>query len=153
MSPRAKQEQLCLIKGKEVRRFENQGRNRRNAEHTSTVKYRNHMDEPRPSTSGPHPRETHRCSGCHKLGHYGGNCPVTEVRQQPATAGELAPNPSRPTAVWPHGQPLACDRPRGPHMGEVGWENDEFEHSTEDMSDDKEAPSRSQEDKLDRAGI
>jgi hypothetical protein len=38
-------------------------------------------------------------------------------------------------------------------MGKVGWEIYEFEHSTEDMSDDEEAPSRSHEDKLDRAGI
>jgi hypothetical protein len=122
MLSRANQEQLCLVKGKEVRQpqFENQGRNRENVERTSTVKYRNHRDKLGPSTSRPHPRETHRCSRCHKLGHYGGNCPVTEVKQQPGTAGEPAPNPSRPTAVLPQGQPLASDRPRGPLFGEVG---------------------------------
>jgi hypothetical protein len=126
MSLRAKQEQLCLVKSKEVQQaqFVNKGRNRRNAEHTSTVKYRNHMDEPGPSTYGRHTRETHLCSRCYKLGHYGGNCPVAEVRQQPATAGEPAPNLSRPTAILPQGQPLALDRPRGPHIGQVGWDNE-----------------------------
>jgi hypothetical protein len=38
-------------------------------------------------------------------------------------------------------------------MGEDGWEDNKWEHSTEDMSDDKEAPSRSHEDQLDRAEI
>jgi hypothetical protein len=48
MSSRAKQEQLCLVKGKEVRQpqFENPNCNWRNMDHTSTVKYRNHIDEP-----------------------------------------------------------------------------------------------------------
>jgi hypothetical protein len=38
-------------------------------------------------------------------------------------------------------------------MGEVGWDNDEFEQSIKNMSDDKEVSRRSHEDKLDRAGI
>jgi hypothetical protein len=122
MSPRSKQEQLCRAKGKEVRQpqFENQGRNQRNADHTSTAKLRNHMDEPGPSTSGSHPRETHQCSRCRKLGHYGGNCPALEVTQQLATEVEPPPIPSRPTAIRPQGQTLVSDMSRGPHMGEVG---------------------------------
>jgi hypothetical protein len=155
MAPRAKQEQRCLVMGKEVRQsqFENQGRNRKEAEHTATVKYRNHRDDPGTSTSEPHPRETHWCSRCHKLGHYGDDCHVPEVRQKPAAAGEPAPKLSRPTAVLPQGQPLVSDRPRGPHFGEDGWDNEEFENSTPDMSGNEEAPSRSHEDKLQKAGM
>jgi hypothetical protein len=44
MTPRAKQERRCLVKGKEVRhpQYENHGRNRKEAEQTATVKYRYH---------------------------------------------------------------------------------------------------------------
>jgi hypothetical protein len=113
----------------------------------------NHRDDPGPSTSEPHPRETHRCSRCHKLGHYGGNCHVTEVKQKPAAARESAPKLSRPTAVLPKGRPPVSDRPRGPHFGEECWENKEFENSTPNISDDEEAPSRRHEDKLEKAGM
>jgi hypothetical protein len=111
------------------------------------------MDKPGLSTFGSHPRETHWCSWCCKLGHYGRNCPALEVTQQPAKELEPSPILSRPTATRPQGQTLASDRPRGPHMGEVGWDDDKWEHSTEDMSDAEEVPSRSHEDQLDRAGI
>jgi hypothetical protein len=50
MTPRAKQERLCLVKGKEVRhpQYENHGRNREEAELTATVKHRYQRDDPGP---------------------------------------------------------------------------------------------------------
>jgi hypothetical protein len=60
---------------------------------------------------------------------------------------------SKSTPYCHMGQPLVSNRPRGPHFGEVGWDNNEFENNTEDMSDDEEAPNKSHEDKLEKAGM
>jgi hypothetical protein len=84
MTPRAKQERLCQVKGKEVHhpQYENHGCNRKEAEETATVKHRYHRDDLGPSTSSAHPREMHRFSQCHKLGHYGDNYPMTKAKRR-----------------------------------------------------------------------
>jgi hypothetical protein len=130
--------------------FENHGRNQRDAGRTSTVKLRNITDDSWPSTLTSQPRDAHRCSKCRGLGHYGGKCLVLEVLQPPATEVEPSPISSRPTAIL---QTLASNRPHGPLMGEDGWEDDKWDHSTKNMSDNVEAPSKSHEDQLDRARI
>jgi hypothetical protein len=38
-------------------------------------------------------------------------------------------------------------------MGEEGWDDPKWDHNTDDMSDDEEAPSRSHVDQQDKAGI
>jgi hypothetical protein len=148
MPARAKHERLQQAKGKEVLQplFENHGRNRREEGRASTVKIRNLSDESGSSTSTSHPRETHRCSKCHD----GKRCPVLEDQQPPATKVKPPPIPSCPTVIV---QTLASNRPHGPHIGEDGWDDAKWDHSTDDMIDDEEAPSRSHVDQLDKAGI
>jgi hypothetical protein len=79
MPARAKHERLKKAKSKEVRQpvFENHGRNRRDEGRASLVKIRILAEDSGPSTSASHPRETHRCSKCRRLGHYGKKMPCT----------------------------------------------------------------------------
>jgi hypothetical protein len=152
MPARAKHERLQQAKSKEVRQpvFENHGRNHGDEGGASIVKTSNLWDDSGSWTSASHPMKTHQCSKCRRLGHYGTKCPVLEVQQPPSTKVKPSPIPSHPTAIV---KTLAANRPHGPHTGEEGWDDPKWDHSTDDMSNDEEAPSRSHVDQVDKAGI
>ncbi len=163
MTARAKQERRCEEKGTRVvnPRYENRGQNKRGPWQPVLTQRRYERDAPRPDPPKVHPRDTHSCSCCHKLGHFSDECPRKNAGQ-----GRKATKPSSPTTKRPR-EPqspakerrvarkaveppvLPLDRPRGPHMGEKGWEDDHWDNSTPERDiDDEERPSHSHERRL-----
>jgi hypothetical protein len=108
MTPRAKQERRQVDKGKLVLnpQFENRGLNRRDRDQAAAVRHHSSREGEGPSTA--HPRETHRCSFCNKLGHYGTLAPFGSLcrsrspgHQSLAQPGHQSPVPPAPDKKLP----------------------------------------------------